>query len=159
MKRYKVAVEEVPYPCGWSEFEVQAWIYIRLYHRGYDIHGEVTGGVGRFDLVIYDAAQRPQVIIETKRGEIHQLEQLTRDGHASVPVMLCKGPADVKRVIAEVLATYQPAYPHREDTVLAGKLQAIRFANEQQRRNGHAERTITHVYRSHLSPGGPTYEA
>jgi len=88
-----------------SEFEIQAYLYEHLRRSGLHVRGELKSKCGtcRFDLVVFDAENRPSLIIEVKADkpigptEDKKIErgirkkQVARYRKFSIPVDLVEG--------------------------------------------------------------------
>lgn len=114
---------QLGYPARVSEFEIHAYLYVKLKTMGYDVRGEVCGHANhRFDLVIFGPEKNakgrtrimPVRIIEVKRGRCTS-KPTTRSGKQvcgyyeryGVPVDLVGGLKEAKAYV-EIIRSIIP---------------------------------------------------
>ena len=105
---------QIPYPKTFTEFDIQAWLYVKLHRLGYDIHGEVIcrRPYARFDLVIFDADQQPALLIEVKRNAARRTpRQDERSLEFGLPILSCEGTSQFRETLAHVRTIVQPTRP------------------------------------------------
>lgn len=93
---------EIPYPESNSEFEVQAFLYLKLQSLGIDVKGEVSACGCRLDLVLY-VKRIAKLVIEVKRWfgvlETLQKQKAKYEYATGVPCCVICGMKEAARFI------------------------------------------------------------